>query len=325
MPLSTMTAVPTFWHSPEGQPQAAQQLSDVKSSDRKARVLLRRLRPGSSKKTLVVVASTANAAATTTTTATRTSAESQQRAEEQQQPQVGGEERQGLETAATTPVVAGSETDRPATSTPSLVAPSEAETETTTVAAAAEDPPVEEELPVLPAYVARPGVNERPPPYAGQILPPALPGYTPLPLPGTVIALPPQGNDPARDLKRPGSSGALLPHQRRYYYRNALRRRVAATKRLFGLSDRTAETATATAEDPSGRGVVMYRDRHDQWVGADDLDEIDELKMMQARQTGLKGWLRRVWAGVKDFMEEHPMLFFVALFVIIVVALCVLI
>lgn len=291
MPLGTMTA-PVFWHSQENQPQA-HKLPDVKSSDRKARVLLRRLRTGSSKKTLVVVPST---------TITTPTAESQL-VQPQQQPQ--------QEENETTPASSEETIDRPTTSTPSLLTPSEAETATTT---AADDPP--EELPVLPAYVARPGAHEQPPPYAGQILPPALPGYTPLPLPGTTAP-----TNPARDLKQPN---ALLSSQRRY--RNVLRRRISATKRLFGVDSGPETAAAAESEDPSARGVVMYRDRHDRWVGADEMDEMDELKFMQARQqTGLKGWLKRVWAGVKDFMEEHPMLFFVALFVIIVVALCILI
>lgn len=291
MPLGTMTA-PVFWHSQESQPQA-HKVSDVKSSDRKARVLLRRLRTGSSKKTLVVVPSI------TTTTATPTT--ESQLVQPQQQ-----EENE----TTTTPASSSEETiERPATSTPSLLTPSEAETATT-----ADDPP--EELPVLPAYVARPGAHEQPPPYAGQILPPALPGYTALPLPGTTAP----SSSPARDLKQPS---ALLSGQRRY--RNVLRRRISATKRLFGVDSGPETAAAAESEDPSARGVVMYRDRHDRWVGADEMDEIDELKYMQARQTGVKGWLKKVWAAVKDFMEEHPMLFFVALFVIIVVALCILI
>lgn len=100
-----------------------------------------------------------------------------------------------------------------------------------------------------------------------------------------------------------------------------------STKRLFGSNSSSSGSGAeaATADNESQRGVVLYRDDHDRWMAASELDEIDDIKFMQAKQTGLKGWLKRVWASVKDFMEEHPMLFFIALFVIIVVALCVLI
>lgn len=262
--------------------QQVKQLPDVPSSDTKARALLRRLRTGSSNKTLVVIPN-ANS------------------------PQLLQQE---------TPPTTGHETEqRSATASP---APSEAET--------ADDPP--EEVPTLPAYAA-PGTTTAgeapPPPYAGQrhptALPPALPGYTPLP------ALPAPGSgttpvaDPARDLKQPALG------QRRSY-RAILRRRISSTKRLFDRdgSSASSQRGGATEDSESARGVVLYRDDHDRWVGASEMDEIDEIKFMQtAKQKGLKGWLRRVWTSVKEFMEEHPMLFFVALFVIIVVALCVLI
>lgn len=280
-----MTA-PMFWHN-EGQ-QQAQKLPDVKSSDRKAKVLLRRLRTGgSSKKTLVVIPSSI------TTGNDSPLVQSQQEEDE---------------VAVVVP-------DRSATSTPSLSEASETET-ASSVADSADS--TEEPPPVLPAYVAAPTANERPPPYVGAALPPALPGYTPLPLPGIPSAQ--DTNNPARDLKQP-SLGM------RRSYRDVLRRRMASTRRLFG-SDSAAggpETQATTVDHESGRGVVMYRDAHDRWVDAGELDEIDDIKFMQAKQTGLKGWLRRAWVNIKEFMEEHPMLFFVALFVIIVVALCVLI
>lgn len=68
---------------------------------------------------------------------------------------------------------------------------------------------------------------------------------------------------------------------------------------------------------------MLYRE-DDRWIGLDaDMDEGD-LKF-QAKQPGLKAWLKRAWKRMKEFAEEHPALFFVAIFIIIIVALCVLI
>lgn len=287
MPFGTI-ATPIFWsHQQETKTQLSRD-PDVKAvSDTKARALLRRLRTGASGNKIPIVVVADNPPST---------ADSGQLLQptEQQEP-------------------AASPASRPESPSPS---PSEAdtETETETAAAAAVANPAEE-VPVLPAYVARPTATEQPPPYAGQqhALPPALPGYTPLPMP---LPLP---QEPARDLKQPLSL--------RRNYREVLRRRMHATKRLFSTDSSHVGGGPGTALDDSesARGVVLYRNEQDRWVGASDTDEIDDIKFMQAKQTGLKGWLKRVWAGIKEFMEEHPMLFFIALFVIIVVALCVLI
>lgn len=170
--------------------------------------------------------------------------------------------------------------------------------------AEAEEPSEEERPPTPPDYE-----SIDPPPYAHP-LPPALPGYTPLP---DVVP------DSARDLKQP------LKVQRRRY-RDVLRKRLPSTKKIFGRDGGEAEGSETDfmceSDGESARGVVLYReDGH--WVGTTDpLQSKDEVL---PRQRGFRGWLKRVWQRVQAFSDEHPYLFILAIFVIVVVVLCLLI
>lgn len=117
--------------------------------------------------------------------------------------------------------------------------------------------------------------------------------------------------EPVRDLKQ-----AL---QRRRY-RDALRRRITSTKSLFS-GDRSSSDGgdpETTCDSESARGVVMYR-QGDRWVGTTGAQ--GEAKVVP-RQRGFKCWVRRTWNRLLDFSAEHPYLFILAVFVIVVVVLC---
>lgn len=155
--------------------------------------------------------------------------------------------------------------------------------------------------PTPPDYEA-----DDPPPYA-QPLPPTLPGYTPIP--GTVI-------DPARDLKEPYTA-------QRKRYRDVLKRRITSTKKLFS-GDRTSfdgSDAGLVDDDESARGVVLYRE-NDHWVGTTDAQGEG---LVEPRPRGFKGWVKRLWKRFMEFSDEHPYLFVLAVFFIVVVVICVLI
>lgn len=193
-------------------------------------------------------------------------------------------------------------------------AASEAETPEEEPAAEEQDPfpdPPEEELaaelaaeeqtsfPDPPEYVF-----DQPPPYAQPTLL-TPPGYTAIPA----------ADEPARDLK--------LPFQRRRY-RDALRRRLTSTKKRLSMggSDSTGSDAEYLEEEESARGVVLYRE-DDHWVGTTDMSKFDG--QVTPRQRGFKAWVKRAWARLMVFSEEHPYLFILAVFVIVIVVMCILI
>lgn len=146
-----------------------------------------------------------------------------------------------------------------------------------------------------------------PPPYAHP-LPSALPGYTPLP----EISSEPTWQDLQQSLQ-----------VQRRRYRDVLRRRLTSTRKLFGGDDSNAEGSDIDlmyeSESESTRGVVMYRDG-DQWVGS--TDPLQSKGEVLPKQRGFRGWLKRVWQGFLEFSAEHPYLFLLAIFVIVVVLLC---
>lgn len=152
-----------------------------------------------------------------------------------------------------------------------------------------------------------------PPPYAGRpLLPPALPGYTPLP--GVL-------EEPTRDLKEP------LAARRRY--RDSLRKRLTNTRRLLGGRDGGASSvegsdAESLYDRDSNRGVVLYRENN-RWVGAASVEAQNAADTRLESKRGFKAWVRRTWRGMMEFLEEHPYLFVLAVFVIVVVVLCLLI
>lgn len=148
---------------------------------------------------------------------------------------------------------------------------------------------------------------DHPPAYAHP-LPPALPGYTPLP---GVIAEPIR-EDIAQNLKQ------------RKRYRDVLRRRIGSTKKIFRGDDSDAEGSESDSlcESESTRGVVLYR-HNDQWVGTTNATPVKDEVL--PRQRGFRGWMKRAWQRCLDFSAEHPYLFLLAIFIIVVVALCLLI
>lgn len=146
-----------------------------------------------------------------------------------------------------------------------------------------------------------------PPPYAHP-LPPTLPGYT---------ALPDIISEPSRE----DLTTALKQRKR---YRDALRRRLTSTRKIFRGDDSDADNSESDSmcESESTRGVVLYRE-NDQWVGTTQpLQSKDDV---MPKQRGIKGWLKRMWQRCLDFSAEHPYLFILAIFVIVVVVLCLLI
>lgn len=155
-----------------------------------------------------------------------------------------------------------------------------------------------------PAYAQPPA---GPPPPAVE-----LPGYSPLP---EAIA------EPARDLQQ----GA---QQQRTRYRDVLRRRLTATRRFLRSDDddisSSGDPDNCEDDSESARGVVMYRGYDNQWVGMTDVVRKGRGEVMP-RQRGFKAWLRRAWNRILDFNAEHPWLFLLAIFVIIVVVFAVLI
>lgn len=150
--------------------------------------------------------------------------------------------------------------------------------------------------------------NIDPPPYV-HALPPTLPGYTPLP--GVV-------SEPSRD-----DLTQALKQRRRY--RDALRRRLTSTRKIFrgDESDEENSENDSMSESESSRGVVMYRD-NDQWVGTTEPLR-NKANVTPKQQRGVKGFLKRIWQRCMDFSAEHPWLFILAIFVIVVVVLCLLI
>lgn len=171
--------------------------------------------------------------------------------------------------------------------------------------------------PTPPAYQAL-----DPPRYVDQTLPPALPGYTALPLP-----VEPEEDEPVRDLKVPEAQAQL-----RKRYRDALRRRLASTKNFLS-GDRWSAAGSDTEsirtdDDASEAGVVLYRDG-DQWLGSTMRPQgggrVKKDFEVVPRQKGFKGWVKRMWRGLTDFLDEHPYLYILAIFVIVVVVLCLLI
>lgn len=150
-----------------------------------------------------------------------------------------------------------------------------------------------------------------PPAYAGRpLLPPALPGYTPLP--GVL-------EEPTRDLKEP-----LAARKR---YRDVLRKRLTSTRRLLGGRDSaSAEDSDAESlyDRDSNRGVVLYQENN-RWVGATSVDAQKAADARLESKRGFKAWVRRTWRGMMEFLDEHPYLFVLAVFVIVVVVLCLLI
>lgn len=161
-----------------------------------------------------------------------------------------------------------------------------------------------------PAYAQQPRPRPQPQPLA---LPPALPGYTPLP--GTL-------EDPARDLI------LIQPLAARRRYRDSLRRRLTSTKKLLGGGDGsdTGSDTESLRDSDSARGVVMYRE-NDRWVGSSAAPVTTQGKGEQKVETrrGFRGWVRRAWSGLMEFLDEHPYLFVLAVFVIVVVVICLLI
>lgn len=168
-----------------------------------------------------------------------------------------------------------------------------------------EEPSVQDPRPLTPPDYES---LEHPPAYAHP-LPPALPGYTPLP----DIISEPSREDLVQNLKQ------------RKRYRDALRRRISSTKKIFRGDDSDAEGSDSDSmcESESARGVVLYR-HNDQWVGTTGATPVKKDEVVP-RQRGFRGWLRRAWQRCMDFSAEHPYLFLLAIFVIVVVVLCLLI
>ncbi|KAI3392463.1 hypothetical protein diail_5679 [Diaporthe ilicicola] len=156
-----------------------------------------------------------------------------------------------------------------------------------------------------------PQYNDDPPEYdlesLGQDLPPALPGYTPIP----DSAPKPIGKEDPEPRQR-----------RRYLY--VLKRRISSTKQRFNKSStKSIEDEESISSAESERGVVLYQ-QDNQWVNAINADE-EDVSAAEAKPKTLKGWLRKAWRSIKEFAREHPSLFILAIFVIIIVAICILI
>lgn len=152
-----------------------------------------------------------------------------------------------------------------------------------------------------------PQYTDDPPEYdlesLGQDLPPALPGYTPLP-------------DSA---PRPIGKEDPEPRQRRKYL-YVLKRRISSTKQKFNKSSAKSIDEETVSSDESERGVVLYQ-QNNQWVNVEEADA----STPEVKPKTLKGWVRKIWRAVKEFSKEHPALFILAVFAIIIVAMCLLI
>lgn len=152
-----------------------------------------------------------------------------------------------------------------------------------------------------------PQYTDDPPEYdlesLGQDLPPALPGYTPLP---DSAPQPIWKEDPE-------------PRQRRRYL-YVLKRRISSTKQKFNKSSAKSIDEDTLSSAESERGVVLYQ-QDDQWVNVEEADA----STPEARPKTLKGWLRKAWRAMKEFSKEHPALFILAIFAIVIVAMCLLI
>ncbi|KKY31176.1 hypothetical protein UCDDA912_g08899 [Diaporthe ampelina] len=138
----------------------------------------------------------------------------------------------------------------------------------------------------------------------GQDLPPALPGYTPLP----DTAPQPIGKEDPEPRQR-----------RRYIY--VLKRRISSTKQKFNKSSARSIDEESVGSAESERGVVLFQQGNNQWVNVEEADA----SCPEVKPRTLKGWMRRVWASIKEFSKEHPSLFILAVFFIVIVAICLLI
>lgn len=152
-----------------------------------------------------------------------------------------------------------------------------------------------------------PQYNDDPPEYdlssLGQDLPPALPGYTPLP-------------DSA---PRPIGKEDPEPRQRRRYL-YVLKRRISSTKQKLNKSSAKSIDEDTDSSADSERGVVLYQ-QDNQWVNIEE----PNVASPEVRPKTFKGWMRKIWRGLKEFSKEHPALFILAIFVIFIVAMCLLI
>lgn len=152
-----------------------------------------------------------------------------------------------------------------------------------------------------------PQYTDDPPEYdlesLGQDLPPALPGYTPLP----DSAPQPVGKEDPEPRQR-----------RRYLY--VLKRRISSTKQKFNKSSAKSIDEDTASSAESERGVVLYQ-QNDQWVNVEEADATAP----EARPKTLKGWIRKIWRSMKEFSKEHPAIFILAVFLIVIVAMCLLI
>lgn len=176
----------------------------------------------------------------------------------------------------------------------------------------------EDHPPATPPSYATAAAN--PPPYAQPVrpsLPPALPGYTPLP--GIL------GDDDA-DQHRSARDLVIQPVRRRSY-RDALRRRLTSTRKLLLPGDDASSTcgsdADSLCDSASARGVVLYRGDNDRWIGTGASSrDVDKADVKAEPRRGFRGWLKRTWASLVEFMDEHPYLYILAIFVIVVVVMC---
>ncbi|POS76970.1 hypothetical protein DHEL01_v204633 [Diaporthe helianthi] len=153
-----------------------------------------------------------------------------------------------------------------------------------------------------------PAHNDDPPEYdlssLGQDLPPALPGYTPLP-------------DSA---PRPIGKEDPEPRQRRRYL-YVLKRSISSTKQKLNKSSAKSIDGDTDSSAESERGVVLYQ-QDNQWV---NIEEPNVVSFPEVSPRTFRGWMRKVWRGMKEFCKEHPALFILAVFIIFIVAMCLLI
>ncbi|KAJ0114453.1 hypothetical protein J7T55_010843 [Diaporthe amygdali] len=137
----------------------------------------------------------------------------------------------------------------------------------------------------------------------GQDLPPALPGYTPLP----DSAPKPIGKEDPEPRQR-----------RRYLY--VLKRRISSTKQRFNKSTAKSIDEESISSAESERGVVMYQ-QDNQWVNVEEAN----MSTPEEKPRTVKGWIRKVWRSIKEFSREHPSIFILAVFLLVIVAICLLI
>lgn len=137
----------------------------------------------------------------------------------------------------------------------------------------------------------------------GQDLPPALPGYTPLP----DSAPKPIGKEDPEPRQR-----------RRYLY--VLKRRISSTKQRFNKSSAKSIDEESISSAESERGVVLYQ-QDNQWVNVEEAN----MSTPEEKPRTVKGWIRKVWRSIKEFSREHPSIFILAVFLLVIVAICLLI